>query len=192
MFWDFFFYSFVYDTSLEMCLNGNVLLWNLRDACFLVIPLFFCGFICWVVLLHLLGWVHLPWRTVVGGIMPNPGQGWDWSLLGDKCLKSLFKRISPLKPCTSYSHQIPQIYVPESMIQEAQTHPLKYCIWSCGLWWSCVTPTYFLLFFSHLSSLVKVDLSWNLHLTDGVPPQCAQTRTLVHCCRCMGNVATPC
>lgn len=39
-----FFYSFVYDTSLEMCLSGDVLLWNLRDTWFLVIFVFFFFF----------------------------------------------------------------------------------------------------------------------------------------------------
>lgn len=53
-----FFYSFVYDTSLEMCLNGNVLLWNLRDTYSNCL----CGFICWFVLFGPPAW---GWGVVV-------------------------------------------------------------------------------------------------------------------------------
>lgn len=124
MFWDFF-YSFVSDTSLEMCLNGNVLLWNLRDTCFLVISLFFlkkqkkffccCAFICWVVLLHPLGWVHLPWRVVVaGGIMLNPGEGWDWSLFSRQVLKIALKRIYHHSSLAQVNHvRSPQFMPPQ-------------------------------------------------------------------------------
>lgn len=64
------------------------------------------------------------------------------------------------------------IYFPKSssVTPEAQ----RYCI--CWLCWSCVTTLYFCSF--PLSGLVKVDLSWNLHLADDVPPQCAQNEDL--------------
>lgn len=78
MFWDFFF-SFVYDTSLEMCLNRNVLSWNLRDICFLYLLVLVVLFlIIKLLLLHPLGWVSLVfgWSWF-----------WDWSFLGSLWLK---------------------------------------------------------------------------------------------------------
>lgn len=90
-----FFYSFVYDTSLEMCLNGNVLLWNLRDTCFLflVISLFVVLF---VELYRCIFWAGSICLVEWWWVMPIPRLSRDWSLpFGDlKVLKIALKRIT--------------------------------------------------------------------------------------------------
>lgn len=115
------FYGFVYDTSLEMCLNGNVLLWNLRDTCFCLISVFLrielCCCIFWAGSI-----CHGDWLCVCVCMCVWGGwscqilrQSWDWSLLRSfnwsrpgRILKifSIRTSESPLKPCTGSTNQI--------------------------------------------------------------------------------------
>lgn len=83
------------------------------------------------------------------------------------CLKLVFalKRISHQSSlCTVYSN----------LINRSHSSPTKELL-SCGLWWRSISQH--ILAFSPSSMWQKVDLLWILHLADGVPPQCAQTRT---------------
>lgn len=95
------------------------------------------------------------------------------------------------KPCASYSNMISTI----DFLLKVEVRSERRTRWDsvfeavdCG---EVVFRLHILCFLLPLSVVVKVDLSWNLHLADGVSPQCAQTRTLVRCCRCMGKRHDP-
>lgn len=83
------------------------------------------------------------------------------------CLKMVFalKRIS---------HQSSLFTVYSNLINRSHSSPTKELLM---LW--TVVEVYFSTYFSifPLFNVAKVDLLWILHLADGVPPQCAQTRT---------------
>lgn len=196
-----FFYSFVYDPPLEMCLNGNVLLWNLRDTCFLVILfLFSCDFICWVVSCYIF-WAgsicHGDWWWGLSCQIPR--RSWDWSLLRPwQWLKEAWKYLKSqinLLITTQALHRLLKSNL-NPVLQKGKTDPRgtdpPTMILYLKLWTAVELYHAYIVFFIPLSDVVKVDLSRNLHLADGVPPQCAQTRTLVCCCRCMGSTMTPC
>lgn len=143
-----------------------------------------------------LGWVHLSWRLVVGGGLSCqiPRQSWDWSLVRPRPGSILKSQINLLITTQALHRLLKSNFNPA--LQKGKSDPRgtdpPTMILYLKLWTAVELYHADIFLFIPLSGVVKVDLSRNQHLADGVPPQCAQTRTLVRCCRRMGSTMTPC